>query len=76
MLDREWIPPSPNSRLCDVLPEDWALQLELAADGRNRVAAVEILAHHQEKHPPGSIGDRWARKILLNTGLHIVRRKA
>ncbi len=69
---KDWIP------VCtiDHLPELWALQLERAAHRAHRFAAVEILRDHSEKHPPGSIGYRWAKKILRRPWMQIVRRKA
>lgn len=61
-------------RLCDVLPDGWALELESFADEVHRDAAVLILGD-RDTHPVGSIGYEWARKILWNTGLSVVDRR-
>lgn len=80
-----WVPLGCGiERECDVLPDEWALELEMAADRAHVLAAADIIAANHKAgkigygmaaHPPGSIGYLWAAKIINRRDFKVIRGK-
>lgn len=80
-----WVPIGYGiERECDVLPDQWALELEMAAGLAHVRAAAAIIAANAANppgrigyglaaHPPGSIGYEWAAKIIRGRKFKMIR---